>query len=329
MPHANRPGEFELIRRYFAPLAAGCAGALSLTDDAAFVTQRDGQDLIITTDAVVEAVHFLAADPPDLIARKALRVNLSDLAGKGAVPFGYVMDLCLPDAIDEAWIAAFAGGLAADQAEFGVQALGGDTTRSPGPLMIAITALGNCPTGRMLLRAGARVGDDVWVSGTIGDAALGLMVQRGGLTEIDQAERAMLRRRYLCPEPRVRLGPLLINCAHGACDVSDGLAADFGHIAEASRVAIRIEAAAVPLSAAATSALANHPDLMVEIISGGDDYEVAFTAPPESRADIAQIARETETRITRIGVVAQGRGVSVLDRAGFPVTLQKSGYTHF
>lgn len=329
MPGTNRPGEFELIRRYFAPLAAGCAGALSLTDDVAFIAPRDGQDLIVTTDAVVESVHFLAGDPPDLIARKALRVNLSDLAAKGAVPCGYLLDLCLPDSIDEAWIAAFASGLAADQTTFDVQIMGGDTTRSPGPLVIAITAFGHCPTGRMLRRSGARVSDDVWVTGTIGDAALGLMVHRGGLTDLDGAERTSLRDRYLCPAPRASLGPMLIGHAHGACDVSDGLVADLGHIAETSQVAMRIEAARVPLSVASAAVLSHHPELMLEILTGGDDYEIAFTAPADRREDLKGLARKSGTAVTRIGTVVAGRGVDAVDRSGNAIELEKSGYTHF
>jgi hypothetical protein len=216
----SRRGEFELIARYFAPLAAAAPGALGLTDDAAWIRPAPGEELVVTTDALVEGVHFLGTDPPSLIARKALRVNLSDLAAKGAQPLAYLLDTVFSRGVSEEWIAAFAEGLAADQAEYGVALIGGDTTATPGPTMLAITALGTVPAGRMIRRSTAKPGDDVYVSGSIGDAALGLEVLRGGLADLPEAARAHLIGRYRLPQPRLGLGPRLWGLAHAAIDVS-------------------------------------------------------------------------------------------------------------
>ena len=249
------PGEFELIARYFAPLAKGFPGAYGLLDDAAVITPAAGHELVAKTDAIVGGVHFLPEDPPDLVARKALRVNLSDLAAKGAIARAYMLDLMLPKRSVEAWIAGFAHGLAQDQDEYGVHLIGGDTDSTPGPVTIAIMAFGEVPTGRIIRRGGARPGDTIFVTGTIGDAALGLEVLRGRLPELDTASAGFLVDRYRLPLPRVTVGPQLIGLATAALDVSDGLIADLGHICEVSDLTAIVEAPRVPLSPAARAAI--------------------------------------------------------------------------
>lgn len=317
------PGEFELIRRYFAPLAAGFPGALGLEDDAATYQPPAGHELVLTADALVEGRHYLADDPADLIARKMLRVNLSDLAAKGAKAVGYLMTTALGPGIDEAWIAKFTQGLAADQREFGVSLMGGDTVATPGPTTLSVTALGIVPQGKALRRKGARVGDKLYVSGTIGDGALGLKVLRGALFDLDPAQRGMLADRYHLPRPRMKLGAALLGHAHAAMDISDGLAADAGHIAEASRCGIVIHADRVPLSAAAQEALARDLELLPEILTGGDDYELLFTA-----AEL-QPAWSTAAPVTEIGEIVAGEGVRVLDRDGNEIALTSRGFQHF
>jgi thiamine-monophosphate kinase len=325
------PGEFELIRRYFAPLAAGFAGALALEDDACTYRPPDGTELVLTADALVEGRHYLASDPPDLVARKMLRVNLSDLAAKGAHAVGYLMTLALGPDIDEAWIARFTAGLAADQAEFGVSLMGGDTVATPGPTTLSVTALGVAPLGRAMRRNAARIGDRLLVSGTIGDGALGLRVLRGELAGLDHAHARSLSDRYQLPQPRMALGAALLEsgAVHASMDVSDGLVADAGHIAEASHCHIVIHADRVPLSAAAAEALADRLDLLPVILSGGDDYELLFTAPPSAAEAIARAAAKGSVPVTEIGEIATGAGVSVRDRDGREIELAHRGFQHF
>jgi thiamine-monophosphate kinase len=328
----NRPGEFELIARYFAPLARDFPGAYGLRDDAAVIAPAPGHELVVKTDAIVGGVHFFDDDPPALVARKALRVNLSDLAAKGARPLAYLVDLIVPAAIDEAWIAAFAGGLAADQEIFGVHLIGGDTDATPGPVTVAITAFGDVPEGRILRRGGARPGDTVYVTGTIGDAALGLRAQRHGLNSLDDAHLAHLVERYRLPQPRVALGPKLLGIATAALDVSDGLVADLGHLCTTSGVDAIIDEARLPLSNAAQAALISEPALMETVLTGGDDYEIVFAAPPGAADRIAGLALASGVRITAIGrleALAGKRGaVHVMDEAGHRRALKVAGWQH-
>lgn len=313
-------GEFDRIAQFFKPLAAGFPGALGLTDDAALISPGGGYEFVVTTDALVADVHFRSLDPPDLIARKALRVNLSDLAAMGAEPVCYTLATILPASADEAWLTAFVRGLAMDQAEFGIGLAGGDSVKTPGPAALSVTAIGRVRTGHALRRSGAKPGDRVYVSGTIGDGSLGLAVLQGRASDDDDAT---LAGRYLLPQPRLALGRALVGKASAALDVSDGLVADLGHIAEASGVRIVIEADRVPTSAAAKAATFADSRLAEAILAGGDDYELAFTAPidlPERLADVA---------VTCIGRVEAGSGVAVLDREGRPVTLSSGGYRHF
>jgi thiamine-monophosphate kinase len=331
-------GEFELIARYFAPLAEAAPGAQGLRNDAALFdpTGPAGDNsLVLTVDAMVAGVHFLPEDPPQTIGRKLLRVNLSDLAAMGARPRGYLLATAFPRDIDEAWIAAFAAGLAEDQAIFGVALYGGDTVSTPGPLTLSLTAFGEAPKGRALSRATARAGDLVYVSGTIGDGLLGLEVLRGGqfggLPELTEDHRAYLATRYRLPEPRLELGRRLAedSLASAALDVSDGLAADLGHIAEESGLAAEIEAGAVPLSPAARAVLEAAPERLPELLGGGDDYELLFTVEPGRAGEVAALAVSLDLALTAVGHMAPGRGLRVRDSAGRRVTLTGSGWQHF
>jgi thiamine-monophosphate kinase len=321
------PGEFELIRRYFAPLAG--PGSLKLTDDAAVVDLQPGRSLVATTDTVIAGVHFLADDPPDLIARKALRVNLSDLASMGAEPLGYLLVTALPAGIDENWVAQFSRGLAQDQAEFSISLLGGDTAFTPGPLSLTITALGQVERGKALLRSGAKPGDRVYLSGTIGDSAFGLKLAKGEPLTLSPSENSSLLDRYRLPQPRLGLGRRLIGVASAAMDVSDGFAADLGHICQASRVGALVEAAKMPVSPALRSVLEVGEASLVEVATGGDDYELLFTAPAAVELLLGRIATELALPLTAVGEIRREPGVIVLDQNGRAVELGPGGYRHF
>lgn len=321
------PGEFELIRRYFAPLAG--PGSLKLTDDAAVVDLQPDRSLVATTDTVIAGVHFLADDPPDLIARKALRVNLSDLASMGAEPLGYLLVTALPAGIDENWVAQFSRGLAQDQAEFSIALLGGDTAFTPGPLSLTITALGQVERGKALLRSGAKPGDRVYLSGTIGDSAFGLKLAKGEPLTLSPSEKSSLLDRYRLPQPRLGLGRRLIGVASAAMDVSDGFAADLGHICQASRVGALVEAAKMPVSPALRSVLEVGEASLVEVATGGDDYELLFTAPAAVELLLGRIATELALPLTAVGEIRREPGVIVLDQNGRAVELGPGGYRHF
>jgi len=322
------PDEFALIAELFAPLATA-PGAMGLTDDAAIATPPPGRDLVVTADALVEGIHFFDSDPPGLIAQKALRVNLSDLAAKGCAPAGYLLVLSLPPQIDMAWLRAFASGLATTQQYFGISLLGGDTTATPGPLTIAITAFGQVPTGTMLRRSGARPGDVMFVSGTVGDAGGGLACLKGEGVTLCKADREFLVRRFQRPEPRVALGQALIGLASAAIDVSDGLMADLGHLAENSNVRIEIDAARLPLSPALVTLWPGETDRITRASTAGDDYELAFATPLEKCAAVARAARRAGVPIAQIGVVKGGKGVTLRDSTGRQMPVSHPGYLHF
>jgi thiamine-monophosphate kinase len=316
-------GEFGRIRRWFAPLTEGAPGALDLTDDAALL----GGDQVVTVDAIVEGVHFRAGDPPELVARKLLRVNLSDVAAMGARPEHWLLAMALPSHCDDAWVERFAAGLAADQAEYGIRLLGGDSTATPGPITLAVTMIGRLGVAGAVKRAGARPGDLVFVTGTIGDAALGL-VAAGRALDLGFAARQFLEERYLLPRPRVSVGWRLAGLAHAMLDVSDGLVGDLEHMAEVSGVAAEIDAAAIPLSDAAAEALAEAPGLIETVLTGGDDYELLFAAPSEAAPALRAIAAETGVPITPIGRIREGKGVRALDRDGGVLDFATTGYRH-
>jgi thiamine-monophosphate kinase len=324
-------GEDSLIARYFRPIATD-PGAFGLTDDAA-VLKATGDDLVVTTDAIVEGVHFLSDDPSDTIARKALRVNLSDLAAKGATPAGFVMTLALREASD-AWLAPFARGLGEDAKSFGCALLGGDTVSTPGPVMISITAFGRTPQGRMVHRNTMRPGDRIVVTGTIGDAALGLGILEGRAVAKalagDVAAMEMLVQRYRIPQPRVGLAKAVRDHASGAMDVSDGLAGDLGKLCAASGVSAAIDAPSIPLSAPVQSLLARGAITIESIVSGGDDYEI-LCAIPENRFDaFADAARLAGVPAISIGTVVAGSAVPrFLDANGREMALSRLSYSHF
>ncbi|MEO3475435.1 thiamine-phosphate kinase [Roseomonas sp. CAU 1739] len=319
------PAEFALIARHFRPLAG--EGALDLADDAAVLDIPAGRRLVIAADAMVEGVHYLPDDPPGTIGRKLLRVNLSDLAAMGAVPLGYLMTTVLARGTPDAWIAGFAQGLAEDQRDFGLTVLGGDTAATPGPTCLSLTILGTVAPGAVMRRAGAQPGDDVWVSGSIGDGALGLRVLRGDLPG-DVAGH--LARRYRLPEPRLALGQGIAGIARAGMDVSDGLVQDLGHLCRAAGCGAVIEAEAVPLSAAARGLIMADPALLTTILSGGDDYELLFAAAPGAATALLDAATQAGVAITRIGRMVAGEPeVAVLGRNGRPINLVRGGWSHF
>ncbi len=313
------PGEFSLIARHFRPLAG--PGALGLGDDAAVFAPPPGREMVVTADAMVAGVHFLPGDPPDLVARKLLRVNLSDLAAMGADPLGYVLTLSAPRETPDGWFAGFAAGLAEDQARFAIALLGGDTTSTPGPLSLSVTALGTVAPGAALHRRGAEAGMEIWVSGTIGDAALGLAALRGLLPD----PGGELAARYRLPSPR--LGLALAAIAAAALDVSDGLVQDLGHLCRAGGVGAEIEAAAVPASPAARAA---GPEWLPTRLTGGDDYELLLALPPANAAALRALAAATGVPFARIGHFTAGPAhVAVRDGAGREMVLDKPGWSHF
>jgi thiamine-monophosphate kinase len=324
-------GEDSLIARYFRPLATD-PGAFGLVDDAA-ILQAGGDEIVVTTDAIVEGVHFLPDDPADTVARKALRVNLSDLAAKGAVPAGFVLTLALRTQ-DDAWLAPFAQALGEDAGLFGCPLLGGDTVSTPGPVMISVTAFGRVPSGKMVRRSGARPGDRIVVTGTIGDAALGLDILKGGAVATalaqDAAASRMLVGRYRVPQPRNALALAVRDHARAAMDVSDGLAGDLAKLCAGSGVSAVIDSPRVPLSAAAATLLARGTVGIAAIVSGGDDYEILCAVPEAGFPAFAQAAGLAGVAVTSIGTVIAGTAAPrFLDAQGEEIALRRLSYSHF
>lgn len=323
--------EDRLIARYFRPLATA-PGAFDLVDDAAVVTPPPGCDLVLTTDGVIAGVHFFPDDPAASVSRKALRMNLSDLAAKGAKPVGFLLALALPAGTDEAWIAAFAGGLGEDAARYGCPLLGGDTDHTPGPISVSIAAFGVVPHGTMVRRSTSKVGDCVVVTGTIGDAALGVKLRADwGLAKtwrLTEAMAAHLEQRYLLPQPRSVLAEAVLHTATAAMDVSDGLAGDLGKLCRASSVAAEIDVSRVPLSDAARAAMAAAPELIETVLTGGDDYEIVLTLAPEKLAAFRAAAEAAGIPVTEIGRMQAGERARFI-RAGNALTLARPSYSHF
>ncbi len=318
--------EDSLIARFFAPIAG--PGGLGLLDDAALIAPPPGRDLVVTLDALVAGVHFFAVDPPDSIARKALRVNLSDLAAKGAEPLGFTLALALPAGWTADWLGAFARGLGEDAALHACPLLGGDTVRTPGPLTLSITAFGAVPLGRMVPRTGARGGDRLYVSGTIGDAALGLRLRLSGRAAA--AREAHLLDRYLHPRPRLALRAALLGFATGAMDVSDGLVGDLVKMMRASGTSAEVDLAAVPLSEAARRAAAEDAEAFDVAVTGGDDYEILASVPEGAARSFEAAARAAGVPVTVIGRVVAGAGpVAFRGRAGAPALFARGSFSHF
>ena len=320
--------EFALIAELLAPLSRDAPDAFGLTDDAALLDVRHGHRLVVTKDMLVAGVHFRDAGDAALVARKLLRVNLSDLAAMGAAPKAYLVGLAVPRGTGDGWLRGFVAGLAEDQAAFGVTLIGGDTVSTVGPLTLSLTALGEVRQGAEMRRSGARPGDLVLVSGSLGDGALGLAALDGELAGVDQAGRAYLAERYYLPRPRLALGLRLHGVASAVIDVSDGLVADLGHICEASGVGADIEAARLPLSDPARAALAGDPGLLATVLGGGDDYELVITAGAAETGRLADMAAELELPITAIGRVTDGGGVVVRGEDGAALDLASTGWRH-
>jgi len=315
--------EFDLIAKYFKPLSAAHPSSLGLSDDAAILTIPPGQELVVTKDALSEGVHFIGDEDAPLIAQKALRVNLSDLAGMGATPLVYFLGLMLPKSANEGWVERFAAGLEQDQRQFAITLAGGDTIATRGPLSLSVTALGLVPTGQALKRSGAKAGDKIFVSGTLGDAALGLLAAQRKLdSRLSREDRDTLERRYQLPEPRLGLGKELRGLARAAMDISDGLVQDLGHICAASQCAAVIHVEKLPLSKAAWHTIELTPELGSLVLIGGDDYELLFTVPPD-------LAPHVPKNCTEIGVMQSGSGITVLGPGGQPIELDRRGFKHF
>lgn len=325
----ERASEFELIARYFAPLASKAPLAYGLTDDAAVLRATAGHDLVLKTDTIVGGVHFLPGDPPQSVARKLLRVNLSDLAAKGAKPRVYLLNCSLPRDVEEGWIKAFAEGLAADQAEFGIVLVGGDTTATTGPTTLSATVIGDVPRGTMMRRKGARSGDGVWVSGNIGDAALGLRLLKGDDLGLNKSLAAQCIERYRLPQPRLALGSKLRGLAYACLDISDGVLADLGHMCDVSKVGAEISAEGIPLSAAAHRALAAGKVDISDLLTAGDDYELIFAVAAKDELKLSRVARSAGVKITKIGRIIRTRGIVVRGAHGEPMSFDRRGYQHF
>jgi thiamine-monophosphate kinase len=332
-PHVEQSGEDRLIAEYFRPLAKH-PGAFALMDDAAVITPPAGCDIVLKTDGIIGGVHFFPDDPPDLVGKKALRVNLSDLAAKAARPLGFLLTLALPEEVADAWLAPFARGLGDDAEFFGCPLFGGDTDRTPGPITISVAMFGAVPHGKMLRRAGAQPGDRVVVTGTIGDAALGVALRRDprltGRWGLSAEQGNMLQGRYLLPQPRTNVAEIFGRYTSAAMDISDGLAGDLAKLCQASGVAAEVHAARVPLSQAAGTALERDPSLIEAVLTGGDDYEILAAVPANKLEALRSEAAGKGVAVTEIGMIQAGDGrARVLDRHGNPLAFARPSFSHF
>lgn len=314
--------EFQIIEQYFAPLAG--PHGLSLMDDAACIPGEPGTDFIVTKDLIVEGVHFRSDDDASLIAQKALGVNVSDCVAKGAEPFYYWLGLALPQGYADEWLKKFSNGLSIGQQQYGCLLGGGDTTSTKGPITISITMMGKIPAGMMVKRSGAQIGDDLYVTGTLGDAALGLQCLEKNLGGYDALTEA-----YFRPKPPAAFAPDLRTLASSGADISDGLIADAGHIARASGVGMLINQVDLPKSQQATLMLEHYPEFLPLIWSGGDDYQLLFSADASKRNSIAVAAQKRAIAITRIGKIIKGNSVHLLDLSGEIVQVTHRGHEHF
>ncbi len=336
---ADERKEFELIHRLFAPLAVNRPEAFGLLDDAAVLSEPAGSQRVVTTDCLVEGVHYRPDDPPGAVASRVLRSNLSDLAAMGARPDCYILALAMSHTCDDAWLDKFVRQLEADQNTYDISLIGGDTVATPGPMTITVTAMGMVDENLAIQRSTANDGDDVYVSGYIGDAFLGLSVLNSKLTELSNGDAGYLINRFWYPSPRIDLGASLSGSASAMADVSDGLIADLGHICDASGLEATVLLDDIPLSPAARNVLRGNPSptapSITDLLTGGDDYELVFTAPTQLNDTVKQKAQETETPVTKIGVlrstgVPRGASpVSLVDSEGNPVSIDAAaGYEH-
>jgi len=329
---AEGSAEDHLIATYFRPLATH-PGAFDLTDDAAAIAPPPGCDLVLNTDGVISNVHFLPEDPADTVARKALRINLSDLAAKGAVPLGFLLSIGLPASLPADWLKSFARGLREDAERYRCPLLGGDTDRSPGAITVYVAALGTVPHGSMVRRKGAQAGEVVVATGTVGDAALGLVLRQdaaaAGRWKLDAAMQDHLLSRYLLPQPRTAIAQALRRHASAAIDVSDGVAGDLAKLCRASGVGAEVAISDVPLSPAARQAVAAEPAMIETILTGGDDFEVIATVAPGWLEGLRREAVAAGVTITRIGEVTSGPGAHFRDAAGRALAFRRPSYSHF
>lgn len=315
-------GEFDLISKYFRPLA-GPEG-LGLIDDAACVKVSPQNDMIITKDILVECVHFRSDDPTELLAHKILAVNVSDCVAKGAKPTLYWLGLALPRDLNDDWLKSFSFGLKNAQSLFGCKLAGGDTSVTDGPLVISLTLIGTASTGQMITRSGAKAGDDIYVTGTLGDASLGLWCLEKRVEDMKELISAFQK-----PMPPFALGIKLGTLANSSADISDGLMADATHISQASDVGMLIHKDDLPLSEQGAQLLRKEPELWPKVWSGGDDYQIVFTAPKSQRDRVSKLATDKNTLVTRIGETTVALGVQLLDQSGEIVQVTSGGYTHF
>ena len=339
MAETSQTGGEAAIIAALAPLAAGYPGAFGLTDDCAAISPTPGHDLVVKTDPIAEGVHFLAGDAPEDIGWKALAVNVSDLAAKAAVPRAYLLALSFPVAPRRAWIERLAKGLAEAQAAFGMHLVGGDTDRRPGPITLSVTVFGEVATGRMVRRGTARPGDLLYVSGTLGDAALGLTVRQDPTAAarwgLSAADADAVRARALRPLPRLALRQALLDHAHAAMDLSDGLAKDLGRMCRASGVGAWVRLDRLPLSEAGKRAVAADARAWQAIAATGDDYEVLVAVPRanaavfEAKANADGAASAPAFGVACIGEVTGGDAVDLIDAAGQPVAFAQTGWDHF
>jgi thiamine-monophosphate kinase len=331
MQNEAESAEDRLIARYFRPLAKH-PGAFGLTDDAAVIAPPAGCDVVLTTDGVIAGVHYFPNDRPDNIGRKALRMNLSDLAAKGAKPLGFLLSLALPVGIDETWVAAFAAGLGEDAERYGCPLLGGDTDHTPGPTSVSIAAFGAVPHGKMVRRSTAKAGDVIVVTGTIGDAALGVLLRKDETLamrwRLSEAMSAHLKHRYLLPEPRNGLAAAVLQHASAAMDVSDGLVGDIAKLCRASGVAAEIDVAQVPLSTAVLAAASAEPTALETALTGGDDYEIVLTLPPEELPAFRLAGDVAGLEVSDIGRIVAGEGARFV-HDGKALTFAQASYSHF
>ncbi len=321
--------EFELIRRYFAPLSVSEEGAYQLKDDAASLSISADKELIVTKDLMIAGVHFISDDSGRTIAQKLLRTNLSDLAAMGAAPRAYALGVALTSNLRTNWLSEFADGLANDQSEYGITLIGGDTIFSSGPLFLSLTAFGEVPKGCAIRRSGAQIGDLVYVTGTVGDSAIGLMAAMGELTKLPDWAKKYLIGRYQIPEPRVKLGKLLVGLASATTDVSDGLIADLGHICSSSNVGAHIDLKDIPLSSAARNACALDSKLIAKVLTGGDDYELLICVPPSVSTKLLNKAESVDVKLSKIGKIVDGSDVSVFSEDKTQLKFEQQGYQHF
>ena len=325
-------GEEHLIQEFLAPLASGYPGAFGLKDDCAVFTPTPGHDLVVKTDPVAAGIHFFADDKPEDIAWKALAVNVSDLAAKAAIPRVYLMALSFPEAPKRDWMQRFAHGLGQAQEKFGMHLIGGDTDRRPGPLTVSITVLGEVASGAMLRRGKANVGDQIYVSGALGSAALGLALRRDASLAhrlaLTSGETALALARYLRPEPRLALRCALA-CASAAMDLSDGLIKDLGRMCRASSCAARVSLAMLPLDSCMRKTVTLDQERWADVVGGGDDYEILTTVPPSRVRDFVAAAQSAGVTVSRIGAITAGSGVEVIGLDGSPLTFDRAGYDHF